>query len=136
EALAVHLAAKVLQLFLAEAALDKGARINPGGAVALEIHQITKVAVVAAAEEIIEADIVEGGGGGEGGDMAAEAVLVLVGPHHHGQGIPADQGANSPLHKEIAGHALFPGGGNGVAKRGGDGVRGGNTLRRRPIEKL
>ena len=39
--------------------------------------------------------------------MAADAGIVLVGAHHHGHGVPADQALDAPLHGAVAGVGHF-----------------------------
>jgi hypothetical protein len=52
--------------------------------------------------------------------VASQSLVVVVGPHYHGHGIPAHQGPDSTLHEQVAGHHLLVGGGNRVAERGGN----------------
>ena len=40
---------------------------------------------------------------------------IFIGPHYHGQSIPANHGTNTSLHKKVTRHPLFTGGGNRVA---------------------
>src|SRR5437879_6263156 len=62
-----------------------------------------KVGLVAASlgirtpEEVVKPDLEKGGLGGKGGDMAADPLLVLVGPDHQGHGVPADQALDAPF---------------------------------------
>ena len=127
QAVAVDFAAEVIELLFVQPAFEKGARIHARRAVALVKHQVARMTVVGAAEEIVEADVVQRGAGGEGGDVAAQAFVVFVGAHHHGQRIPAHQRANAALHEQIAGHHLFLGRRDGVAERRGDGGRQAQT---------
>jgi hypothetical protein len=83
KARAVDLAAEVVELLLGEPSLEVGAGVDAGRRVALEVDVVAGQAVVLAAEEVVEAHLVEGGGAGEGGEVAADAVGVLVGLHHH-----------------------------------------------------
>ena len=52
--------------------------------------------------------------------MPAQSLVVVVGAHYHCQRIPANQRADTALHEQIAGHALFSGRLDGVAKGRGD----------------
>ena len=54
----VELAAEVDQLFLIETAFHERARVDTGRSVALEVHDVAFVAVVAAAEEMVVAHLV------------------------------------------------------------------------------
>ena len=70
---------------------------------ALEVHLVAGLAVVLAAEEVVEADLVEAAERGEGGEVAADAVGVRVGADHHDGGVPADVGPDAPLEVLVAG---------------------------------
>ena len=118
----VHLLAVLVQLRLVEAALQVGSGINARGRMALEVDQIAFPLFVATVEEVVEANVIEGGGGRKRGNVATELAGALIGPYHHGHGIPADQRADTPLHEQIPRHAGFITHGNGVAERRGDGV--------------
>ena len=52
--------------------------------------------------------------------MAAQPFVVVVRPHHHGQGIPAHQRTNAALHEQVPRHQLLVAGGDGIAKRRGN----------------
>ena len=127
QAVAVDLAPEVVQLLLGDASLKVGTCIHTRSAVALVKHQVTGVTVLGAAEEIIETHIVECGAGAEAGDVTAQSFIVVVGPHHHGQRIPAHQRADAAFHEQVAGHLLFIGGGNGISERCGDSRRQANA---------
>ena len=72
-------------------------------AVTLEVdHVAVEPAFPPAAEEVVEADLVEGGRRGEGRDVAAEAGVLLVGPHHHRHGVPADDALDAALDGAVA----------------------------------
>ena len=64
-------------------------------------------AVVAGAEEVVEADLEQVGRRGVAGDVAAElgraAALGAVGAHHHRQRVPAHQRGEALLHRQVAG---------------------------------
>jgi hypothetical protein len=51
----------VVELVLGEAALEEGPGVDAGGGVALEVDVVAGQAVVLAAEEVVEADLVERG---------------------------------------------------------------------------
>ena len=48
--------------------------------------------------------------------MPPQAFVIVVGTHHHGHGIPANQRAYAALHKQIARHRPLVRGGDSVAK--------------------
>ena len=104
---AADLAAEVIEVVLGEAPFDERACVHARCRVTLEIDVIAAVAVVLAAEEVVEADLVEAGRTGEGGEVAADAVGVLVGAHDHDRGIPADVGADASLDVFVAGEPRF-----------------------------
>ena len=91
ETLASYFAPKVLQLRLADHALEVGARIHARRTVALVIHQIAGMTIRSAPKEVIHAHVIERGAGRKAGDVSAQAVFVVVGAHHHRHGVPADQ---------------------------------------------
>ena len=123
QAAPVHLPAKLVQLRLLQPALQERAGVHARRAVALVEHQVAGMAVGSAAEKMVEPHVVQGRTGGEAGNMAAEPLIVVVGTHHHGQGVPAYQGANAAFHKQVPRHHLFFLGRDGVGKGGGDGGR-------------
>ena len=56
---------------------------------------------------MIEADLVKGCGRGVGGNVSADAMLLPVGSHDHGQGVPAHQTLDAPLDLRAAGERRF-----------------------------
>jgi hypothetical protein len=123
QAVAGHLAAEVVELLLREAPLQERPGVDAGGGVALEVHVVAGQAVVLAAEEVVEADLVQRGGGGEGGEVAADAVGVLVGLHDHHGRVPADEGADAAFEVLVAGEERLLLRRDGVHVRGGHGGR-------------
>ena len=85
----------------------------------LEEDQVTQVITLRSAEEVVKAHVVECGSRGEAGNMSTYALALLVGTHHHGQRIPANDRANTTLHKQITWHTLFAMSGNRVVVVGG-----------------
>ena len=55
--------------------------------------------------------------------MPAQALFIIVSPHHHRHGIPANQRADAALHKQVTGHYSLIFGLDGVFE--GRGNRGG-----------
>src|SRR5690606_2578179 len=119
QALAVHLHAEVVQLLLADAALEERARVDAGRAVALDVQQVAGVVLGRRPPEMVEADVVQGGAGAEGGDVAAELAGLAVGGHHHGHRVPADDRADPPFHRRVAGALGLLAGRDGVDVLGG-----------------
>src|SRR6185295_4964799 len=99
----LHLAPEGLHLLQGDPPLEEGMGVDSGRAVALEVDDVAvEAAFAAAAEEVVEAYLVEGGGRGEGGDVSAEAGVLLVGAHHQGHGIPAHDALDPPLKGPVA----------------------------------
>ncbi len=116
-----QLAAEVLELLLRQPAFEERAGVDAGRGVALEVDHVAFVAV-AAAEEVVEGHLVERGRRGVGRDVAADAVFVTVGAHHHGHGVPADQALDAALDLAAArvGHLLVGVDGVDVGGVGGE----------------
>ena len=74
----------------------------PGRGVTLEVDVVAGEAVVLAAEEPVEADLVERRARRERRQVAADAVGVLVGLRHHDRGVPADVRADAALDVLVA----------------------------------
>ncbi len=119
DALAVHFHAEVVQLGLADAAFEEGAGVDARGAMALDEQQIARMVVRGRAPEVVEAHVVERGAGGERGDVAAQVTRLAVGPHDRGHGVPADDRADLPLQRGVAGVLGLVGRGDGVDVLGG-----------------
>jgi hypothetical protein len=67
--------------------------------------------------------------------MAAKISGTLVGAHNHGHGIPADQGANTALHEEVAGHRRLLGHRNTVPEWRGNGIWQFGSVTARPFRE-
>ena len=103
-ALAVlDLLAEAVELLLAEAALEERAGVDARRAVALDVDLVAAALVVLAAEEVVEADLVEARRGLVGGDVAADLEALAVGRGDHDRGVPADEGADAALDLLVAG---------------------------------
>ena len=75
--------------------------------------------VVLAAEEVVEADLVEAGRGLVGGDVAADLEALAVGRGHHHRGVPADERADAALGLLVTGEPRLALRGDGVDVVGG-----------------
>ena len=82
-AIASDLAAEVVEVVGLQPPLDEGPRVDAGRGVSLVVDVVAGRAVVLAAEEVVEADLVQRCRRGVGGEMAADAVGGLVGLDHH-----------------------------------------------------
>jgi hypothetical protein len=96
-----QLVTEVLEMLVVEPPLQVGPRVDTRRGVPLEVDQIPGLVAIGRAKEVVEAHFDQGGERGVGGDVAADAVVVIVGPHHHGQGVPADQALQPPLQGAI-----------------------------------
>ena len=99
----VHLVAEMLELLLGDAAFQEGPRVDTGRGVSLDEEQVALVAPVPVAEEVVEPHLVERGGRSVGGDVPADGTVRPVGPHHHGQRVPADDVLDAPFQVAVAG---------------------------------
>ena len=78
-----------------EPALEEGAGVDAGGGVALDVDLVAAAGVVLAAEEVVEADLVERRGGRVRRDVAADLDAGALGAVHHDRGVPADEARGS-----------------------------------------
>src|SRR5882672_406245 len=106
--------AEVVKLPIIEAAFEVGASVIARGGVALEINHVGRLAVIAAAEEMVIGDFVEGGTRGVSGDMAAEAVRFAIGVDDHRHGVPTDKTFDPRFDLPVAGISGLPFGWDGV----------------------
>jgi hypothetical protein len=68
-----ELLAEAVELVLGESALEERPGVDAGGGMALEEDLVAGLAVLLAAKEVVEADLVERGRRRVGGDVAADA---------------------------------------------------------------
>jgi hypothetical protein len=80
---------------LGQPALEEGAGVHAGGGVPLEVDLVAAALVVLAAEEVVEADLVQRGSRGVGGDVAADADAGPLRAVHHDRRVPAGRKAGS-----------------------------------------
>ena len=100
---AAHLLAVARELLLGQAPLQEGARVHARGRVGLEVDEVARLPVGAAAEEVVEAELEDLGGRCVAGDVATELAVGLVGAHHHRQRIPAHQRREALLEHQVTG---------------------------------
>ena len=98
-----QLLAEAVQLVLGQPALQERAGVDAGRRVALEEDLVAGLAVVLAAEEVVEADLVQAGRRGVGGDVPADAEAGPVGAGDHDRRVPPDIGADPALDVLVAG---------------------------------
>src|SRR6266487_1999449 len=92
-----------VELVLGQPALEEGAGVDARRRVTLEEHLVAGFAVVLAAEEVVEADLVERSRAGVGGDVPADAQAGPVrAGDHHGR-VPPDIGPDPAFDVLVAG---------------------------------
>src|SRR3954469_16156444 len=75
---------------------------------ALEINLVASAGRVGAAEEVVEADLVERRRGGEGSDVAAESAVVDVGADDHCHRVPAHVALDAAFDLAVPGEKRLP----------------------------
>ena len=99
--------AEAVEVVLSQPALEVGAGIVAGGGMPLEEDLISTARVVLAAEEVVEAHLVEGCHTRVGGDVAAHGDALLLSAVDHYRGVPAQDAAVAALHLFIPGELRF-----------------------------
>ena len=94
---------KFIELLDAETAFEKGASVDAGSGVALEINSVAFEGIGARAKEMVEANFVERGSGSVSGNVAADIVFEAIGADNHGESVPANEGLDATLELLIAG---------------------------------
>ena len=90
QALAAHLSAEVVQLLLAQAALEESASVHSRSGMTLVVDLVASPFRVLAQEEVVEADLVKRGRRGVGRQMAADAGELVVRAQDHRDRVPAN----------------------------------------------
>ena len=108
------LLAEPVELLLGQAALEERAGVHAGGGVALEEDLVAAARVVLAAEEVVEADLVERRRRGVRRDVAADADAGALRAVHHDRGVPAQPRAVAALDLLVAGEPRLVLGRDGV----------------------
>ena len=103
QAVTADLHAEMVEVVGREPALEERARVDARRGVSLEVHLVAGLAVVLAAEEVVEADLVERRARRERRQVTADARRSVVGPADHHRRVPADEGAYAPLDVLVAG---------------------------------
>ncbi len=109
---------EVVEAVLVEAALEERPCVDAGCGMTLVVDVVAAAGVVLAAEEVVEADLVEAGRRLVGRDVAADAEAGAVRARDHDRGVPADVGADASLDVLVAGEVGLALGGNGVDEVG------------------
>src|SRR6185437_9131844 len=111
--------AEAVELVFGQAAFQERTRVDARAGMALIENQIARMVLARRAPEMVETDVVQRGAGGETGDVPAEFARLAVGAHHHRHRVPADQRADAPFHRRVAGRFGLEMRGNGVDVFGG-----------------
>src|SRR5690349_9800920 len=97
------LAPELIELLLRDPTLEERAGVDARGSVALIEDLVAGRAVVLAAEEVVEPDLVQTGGACIRGEVAADAREPVVRAQDHRDRVPADDPPDAQLHRFIAG---------------------------------
>ena len=124
-----------VELVLGQAALEERAGVDAGGGVALEIDLVAAARVVLAAEEVVEADLVERRRRGVRRDVAADADAGPLRPVHHDRGVPADPRPVAALDLLVAGEPRLGLGRDGVDVVGRRQARDADAALAGPLEQ-
>ena len=136
QTVATDLEAVVVELFIAEPALDIGAGIDSRRRVTLEEDLVAGSAVGLAAEEVVEAHLVERGRAGEGREVTADARLAGVRPRDHDGCVPPDVTANPSFEVLVAGEPGLGPGWDRVDVGARDGGREADLVGPRPLQQF
>ena len=135
-AVAADLAAELIEVGFVQPSFEERACVDARCGVTLEVDVVAGVAVVLAAEEVVEADLVQAGRAGVGAEVAADSFGVLVRAHDHHRCVPTHERADAALDVLVAGEPRLGFARDGVDVRRAD-RRGEADLRRvRPFEQL
>ncbi len=114
QTVAMHFLTEVVHLLFGQAAFQESTRVNARRDVALEVHQVAAVFVVARAEEVVEAHIIHGRGRLEGRHVAAKLQVFFRRAQHGHDGVPANSRANTTFQLQITRVFRFIFNGNSV----------------------
>ncbi|CAB4736669.1 unannotated protein [freshwater metagenome] len=68
---------------------------------ALEVHMVSRMAALFAAEEVIKPNLIQRSRTRKGREVAPDPISVQIGSHHHDRRIPSDIGPDVPLNLGI-----------------------------------
>ena len=122
------LLAEAVKLVCGQPALEERPGVDAGGGVALDEHLVAAARVGLAAEEVVEADLIERGRRRVGGDVPADADAGALRAVHHDRGVPPDPAPEAALHLLVAGEPRLEFGGDRVDVVGGGQRRNGDPL--------
>src|SRR6185437_9508138 len=127
--------AEAVELLLGEPALEERTGVDARRRVALDEHLVARLTVVLAAEEVVEAHLVQAGGGRVGRDVTAHAHPRPVGAGHHDRGVPPDIGPDPALHVLVAGEPRLALGRDGIDVVRAAQARHAHLLRPGPLQQ-
>ncbi len=133
---ATDLETVVVELLVTEPAFHVRAGIDTGGRVALEEHLVACCAVGLAAEEMVEADLVEGCGACKGRKVAADTGIARVRPRDHDGGVPTYVAADPALEILVTGEPRLGPRRDRVDVRARDGRGEANLVGACPLQQL
>ena len=125
-AVTADLATEMIEVVLAQSTFEECPGVDARCGVALEVDVVAGIAVVLAAEEVVEAGLVQCCAAGERAEVAADSLGVLVGLDDHHRCVPADIGTDALFQVLIAGEPWLV--------LAWDGVDVGRTDRRRETD--
>jgi hypothetical protein len=102
QAHATNLAAIALKVLLRQPPFERGARIDAGSRVRLEEDEVAALAILRAAEEMVEADLEDFGRRGVARNVAAKLSGREIGAHDHSERVPADDRCYPLFKRQIA----------------------------------
>jgi hypothetical protein len=126
----------VVEIALAQAAFEVGARVDAGRGVRLEEHQVAAKPVGPGTKEVIEPNLEQIGRAGVARDVATEFAEGAVGLDHHRQRVPARDRRQPLLDREVALERRLRMHGNGVDVRRAERRHPAQSQRAAPLHEL
>ena len=117
---AACLAPEVVELIFGEPSLQERARVDAGGRVTLEVDLVAETAVALAAEEMVEADLVQRRRRRVRREVTAQTVETMVRAVDHRDGVPTYERADATFDVFVAGEPRLLLGRDGVDVIGRD----------------
>ncbi len=112
-----QLATEVFELLARDSPFEERSRIDARRRVPLEVDDVAFLAILAAAEEVVEADLIQRRGRGVRRNVSADAIFHAVGAHDHRHRVPANEALDAALDLAAAGIRHFLAGVDGVDVR-------------------
>ena len=102
QAIAMNFLTEIVHLLFSQTAFQECTCVNARGDVALEVHQVAAILLIAGTEEVVEAHIVHGRRRLEGCHVAAQLEVFFRRTQHGHDGVPTDSRTNTTLQLQIA----------------------------------